>query len=168
VSRFPLNAQSLVDLRMRGVVPELPVLLSFVGPLNDFTNVTLIADAARSYEWRCIQGLEVEVFVSRSVLMGDVLRQLADIAAAVPDRMVLTFVEGPRIDCGEMRVVPHPEGDFGLFDWFPMAVGPKWYAEGAKVAKRLWQELGHALPIPFDRAFGLLLQIANERGASCA
>lgn len=159
---LPLNAQSLIDLRMRGVVPNLPVLVSFVGPLNDFTNVTLLGQSAGAYDWHCIAGLEVEVFVSRKVAFTDVLAQLAAIAAGVPKRMILTFTEGPRVECGELRIVPHPSGDFGLFDWFPIAIGPTWYAEGGKVARRLWSELGRGLPIPFDEASGILLKIASE------
>lgn len=163
---IPRNGQSLLDLRKRGVVPELPVLVSLVGDL-DFTNVTLYADAGASLDWRGVCGLEVEVFTSTAVAFPKLLRTLADIAAAVPTRMVLTFIEGARVECGESRLVAHPDGDFSLFDWFPMAVGPNAYADGSKVEKRLWAELGHALPIPFDEARELLVQIATERHA-CA
>jgi hypothetical protein len=157
----PRNGQSLLDLRMRGLVPELPVLVSLVGTL-DFSNVTLYADAGKPYDWRVIAGLEVEVFASLAVPFSGLLRTLADIAAAVPKRMVLAFSEGARIECGEMRLVRDENGDFGLFDWFPIAVGP-YDAHGAKVAKRLWAELGKSIPIPFDEAMTLVHQIAAEK-----
>lgn len=155
---LPRNGQALVDLRMRRMVPDLPVLISLVGPL-EFNNVTLLSDAGVGYDWRAISALEIEVFTNVSIPFAKVLRTLADLAAAVPDRMVLTFVDGPRIDCGELRRVT----DFALFDWFPMAVGPKFYLEGTKVARRLWSELGRSLPIPYDEALNLVLQIATEQ-----
>lgn len=159
---IPRNGQSLLDLRSRGLVPELPVLVSLVGDL-DFTNVTLYADAGASLGWKLVAGVKVEVFTSIDIPFPKLLRTLVDIAAAVPTHMVLTFIEGARVECGESRIVAHPDGDFSLFDWFPMAVGPKAYADGSKVEKRLWAELGHAIPIPFDEARELLVQIATER-----
>ena len=159
---IPLNAQSLIDLRLRGLVPELPVLVSLVGRL-EFTNVTLYADAGVSIGWRMLAGLEVEVFTSIAVPFPKLLRTLADIAAVVPARMILCFTEGARVDCGQMRTVAHEAGDFALFDWFPMAIGPTGYADGTKVARKLWAALGHELPIPFDEAMDLVVQIAAEK-----
>jgi hypothetical protein len=159
---IPRNAQSLVDLRMRGLVPELPVLVS-LGERLDFSNVTLYADPGVRYGWRMLAGLETEIFTSLSAPFQKLLRTLADIAAAVPARMILTFTEGARVDCGEMRTICHEAGDFSLFDWFPMAIGPSGYADGTKVARRLWAALGHEIPIPFDDAMDLVVELAAEK-----
>lgn len=163
---IPRNGQSLLDLRLRRVVPELPVLVSLVGDL-DFTNVTLYADAGDPYDWRALTGLDIEVFTSLDVPFPKLVRTLADIAAVVPKRMILTYLEGARIECGERKIVPHDEGDFWLFDWFPISIGPDGYRDAQKVEKRLWAELGKSIPIPFDEAFDLVVQIAVERHA-CA
>jgi hypothetical protein len=160
---LPKNGQSLVDLRMRGTVPELPVLVSLAGAL-DFNNVTLQADAGAGYDWRIVAGLEVEVFTSVSVNFQKVLRTLVDIAAAVPSRMVLTFSEGAQVGCGESRVVHHADGDFALFDWFPMAVGPKGYVAGSVVEKQLWKAIADGrIPMPFDKAREVVGEILKEK-----
>lgn len=152
--------------REEATVPELPVLISFVGPL-EYSNLTLLASAAGSFDWHCIAGLEVEVFVSKQLPFPAVLKQLADIAAAVPKVMVLTFTEGPRVHCGEMRTVT----DFAVFDWFPMVVTPeraapethiRAWTEGKVIEKKLWDEIGRALPIPYEKAMGLVVEIARE------
>jgi hypothetical protein len=163
---IPKNAQSLLDLRKGGRVPDLPVLISLTGPLN-FTNLTLQAEAGVTYDWRAISALEVEVFASFAVPFSKLLRTLAEIAAVVPKRMILTFAEGACVDCGEMRTVT----DFALFDWFPMVVTPtraapaehiRAWTDGHSVARKLWEAMGDTLPIPFDRAMDLVVQIAGE------
>lgn len=163
---LPLNAQSLLELRQHGRIPELPVLVSLVGKL-EFTNLTLHAEAGVTYDWRAIAALEIEVFVSLEVPFAKLLRTLADLAAAVPKRMVLTFAEGACIECGEMRTVT----DFALFDWFPLAISPRRAAaaghirawnDGQTISRKLWQALGDTLPIPYDRAMDLVVEIAAE------
>lgn len=153
-------------MRTAGEVPALPVLISLIGPL-EFTNLTLHADAGTEYDWHLIAALKVEVFASASTPFRKLLSLLAGIAAAVPKHMVLTFIEGPRIDCGDMRTVT----DFALFDWFPMVITPTCAAperhirawnEGKVIEKKLWHELGRALPIPYDKAMDLVVQIAQE------
>jgi hypothetical protein len=142
------------------------VLISLVGTL-EFDNVTLYADAGAAYDWHLIAALEVEVFASASTPFRKLLATLAGIAAGVPKHMVLTFAEGPRIDCGEMRTVT----DFAVFDWFPMGIMPTGLApaehirlwnEEKVIEKKLWHELGRALPIPYDKAMDLMVQIAWE------
>jgi len=163
MSRLPFNGQALLDLRIgSGTVPDLPILVSLVGKLG-FDNLTLQANAGESYDWRLIAGLDIEVFASTQVPFSSLLSMLVDLAAAVPQTMVLTFVEGPRVDCGEMRVLQ----DFALFDWLPMAVGPNAWAESRKLASRLFAELGHGIPVSYDRAVELVEQVAREN-ASCA
>lgn len=168
MSQLPSNANSLIAMRTgdKPSVPELPVLISFVGPL-EFNNLTLLATAGGKYDWHCIGGLEVEVFVSQQMPFSAVLKQLADIAAGVPKTMVLTFTEGPRVHCGEMRTVT----DFALFDWFPMVVTPeraapdnhiRAWTEGKVIEKQLWDEIGRALPIPYEKAMELVVEIARE------
>ncbi|CAE6713268.1 hypothetical protein R75461_01160 [Paraburkholderia nemoris] len=163
---LPLNAQSLLELRAHGRIPELPVLVSLIGKL-EFTNLTLHAQAGESCDWHCIAALEVELFVSLAVPFPKLLRTLADIAAAVPKRMILTFAEGACVDCGEMRSVT----DFALFDWFPMVVTPRRakpadhiraWNDGEMIARKLWKALGDTLPIPYDKAMDLVVQIAAE------
>jgi hypothetical protein len=162
MSPLPRNAQSLIELRKRGTVPALPVLVSLVGP-QPFSNVTLQAKAGDRYDWRSIAALDIEVFASTAVPFPALLQTLADLAAAVPRHMVLTFAEGARVECGEMRTLQ----DFALFDWFPIAIRHAAWAESTKLAKRLWAELGDRLPIPYDEAASLIGQAAQETEA-CA
>lgn len=159
----PLNASSLAAMRVNRKVPPLPVLISFVGKL-DFTNLTLIADVSEQHNWRTVMGLEVEVFAARRIAFADIVRQLAAIAAVVPKRMVLTFVEGPRIECGESRRIYDDAGDFDLFDWFPMAVGLNAYGPAQIVEKQLWKAIADGdIPTPYDRAVTLVGEILKEK-----
>jgi hypothetical protein len=151
------NASGLAELRMGGFKPALPVLVSFVGDLPH-TNTILHAEAGTRYDWRCLAGLDVEVFVDRSIAFPAVVEALADIAACVPAHMVLTYTEGPRIECGEWRRID----DFALFDWLPMALGPTSYGEASLVRKRLTAELGKAIPLPYEQALPLFLQAQQE------
>ena len=153
----PRGASKLIDMRKRGVVPDVPILVSLIGPLRH-GNVTLIAEHDRNYDWRSVAGLEVEVFVNRFVPWQSVLLVLRELAAVVPARMVLTFTEGPMVECGEWRQIT----DFKLFDWFPIAVGPVCWPEGTKLARRILAELGKSLPIPYDQAVDLFLKAQTE------
>jgi hypothetical protein len=168
MSQLPRNADSLIAMRTgdKPTVPELPVLISFVGPL-EYHNLTLQATSGVKYNWHCIAGLDVEVFVSQALPFSAVLKQLAAIAAGVPKTMVLTFTEGPRVHCGEMRTVT----DFAVFDWFPMVVTPeraapanhiRAWTEGKVIEKQLWDEIGRALPVPYEKAMELVVEIARE------
>ncbi|WP_175907933.1 histidine ammonia-lyase [Burkholderia seminalis] len=157
--RYPSNAAVLVSMRRAGRVPELPVLVTLAGPLR-FDNVTLSASAGQPYDWRPVASLDVEVFASTNVPWGDLLRTLADIAAAVPDTLVLTFREGPRVHCGEAHAVPGQ--DFALFDWFPMAIAPICWPASHVLARRLFDVLGDALPNPYDAACNLAMQVVAE------
>jgi hypothetical protein len=166
MSQLPRNADALVAMRKAGDIPDLPVLISLVGSL-EFSNLTLYANPGAKYDWHLIQALEVEVFVSAAIPFSKVLALLADIAAAVPDRMILTFTDGPRVDCGEKRRVT----DFEVFDWFPMVVTPvraapadhiRAWKDGKVIERKLWKALGKALPIPYDKAMDLVVKIAKE------
>lgn len=163
MKRFPRDSGPLVDMRKRGSVPELPVLVSFVGPL-EFNNVTLRGDVTERYDWRPLAGLNVEVFASAELPLSALIAELVDIAEVVPQTMVLTFQEGPRVHCGEWRGIT----DFRLFDWFPMAVGPKSYAEGTKLAKALWAQMGKSIPVPYDEACDLAVKVAIENSRKAA
>ncbi|KVU10678.1 histidine ammonia-lyase [Burkholderia ubonensis] len=151
------NAQSLIDLRMRGIRPELPILVSLVGPL-EFENVTLIADPKARYDWRVIGGLEVEVIAAVAVPFPALLQSLADLATGIPKRMILTFSEGPSVECGEWRQIT----DFKVFDWFPMPLAHGAWGESRKLAHRLLTAVGKELPIPYDEALNLVIQLAEE------
>lgn len=157
--RYPPNSAELVAMRKRGNVPELPVLVTLVGPLS-WGNVTLSATPGERYDWRPITALDVEVFAATNVPWGDLLRTLSDIAAAVPETLVLTFREGPRVYCGEAHVVPGQ--DFALFDWFPMAIAPICWPASHVLARRLFDVLGNTLPNPYDDACGLAMQAVAE------
>ncbi|VWC29822.1 histidine ammonia-lyase [Burkholderia lata] len=157
---YPSNGAVLVSMRRAGRVPELPVLVALAGPLR-FDNVTLSARAGQPYDWRPVAALNVEVFASADVHWSDLLRTLADIAAAVPDTLVLAFREGPRVHCGERRAV-HGE-DFALFDWFPMPIAPMCWPASHTLARRLFDALGDTLPNPYDHACELVVQLAAER-----
>jgi hypothetical protein len=168
MSQLPRNAESLIAMRSKepAEVPALPILISLVGSLG-FNNLTLYANAGTVYDWHLIAGLEVEVFASAETLFSQLLSLLAAIAAAVPKHMVLTFVDGPRIDCGEMRTVT----DFALFDWFPMTITPtnaapaahiEAWNSGRIIEQKLWKALGKELPIPYEKAMDLVVQIAKE------
>lgn len=163
MSKRPFGVDGLIDLRTSGMVPEHPVLVSLVGKLP-YTNLTLLAKAGERYDWHAIAALEVELIASTQVPFSALLATLADIARAVPKRMVLTFTEGPRIECGEMRTLR----DFALFDWFPMAIAPICWPQSRHLAKRLWEALGNELPIPYDEAAELIPQVALEELRACS
>lgn len=168
MSKRPFGVDGLIDLRKSGMVPEHPVLISLVGKLP-YANLILQAKAGERYDWHAIAALDVEVIAATSVPFSALLAMLADIARAVPKRMVLTFTEGPRVECGEMRTLR----DFALFDWFPIAIAPPLtasalsWAGSTKLARSLWDELGKRLPIPYDEAVPLVLQVTQEAEA-CA
>lgn len=154
MSDFPKNAEALLSLRKNGVKPELPVLVSLIGPV-EFNNVVLQADANLDYDWTLIAGLDVDLMTDQSVSFGRVLATLAALAASVPRQMVLSYREGAQVDCGQWRLA----GEQTYFDWFPMAVSPRRatpakhvrsYLDGQKVERALWAEMGKRLPIPWD------------------
>jgi hypothetical protein len=159
---MPRNCEQLVAMRKARNVPGLPILVSLVGPL-DFNNLTLLADASKDYDWRALTGLEVEVFTAQRVPMHHLIRVLAAIAAVVPSRIILAFNEGPRVDCGESRVVFHPDGDFKIFDWLPMAIGTSAWAPSKSIVRALWKAVASGdIPTPYDQAMTLVEQIAKE------
>lgn len=158
MKRFPKNSPTLTDMRERGEIPALPILVSFIGPLG-YNNVTLQGDVSERYDWRPVAALDVEIFASASVEFPKLLRALSDIAEVVPQTMVLTFKEGPRVHCGEWRQID----DFRLFDWFPMAIGPSCYPQGGVIARKILSELGRAIPIPYDEACDLFHKVAREK-----
>lgn len=160
---YPANGAALATMRRAGRVPELPVLVALAGPLR-FDNVTLAAIAGQPYDWRPVTVLGVEVFASAGVPWSDLLRTLGDIAAAVPDTLVLAFREGPRVHCGERRTVPGE--DFALFDWFPMPIAPMCWPASHTLARRLFDALGDTLPNPYDHACELVVQLAADRNES--
>ena len=154
MNRLPVNGQTLLNMRRQGMRPDGVTLVSLVGFLP-YSNFQLCADPADVYDWTPLAGLEVEVMVDAKVPFASVLRQLAAIAQATPDHLVLGYREGPRIDCGNARYslqTVNPNTGRMLFDWFPIAVGPANYADAVQIEKKLWSELGNALPIPFDVA----------------
>lgn len=155
MNRLPINGQTLLDLRRRKLRPEGVLLISLIGFLNQHSNFQLCADPDDTYDWTPVAGMDIEVMANKGIPMATVLRQLAGIAAATPAHMVLTFVEGPRIECGQWRYKlqsHNPNVGRMAFEWFPMAVGPAHLADAFKIEKRMWSEIGGALSNSFDNA----------------
>jgi hypothetical protein len=171
MSRLPRNGENLLNMRREGNKPEGVTLVSFVGSLPH-SNFTVYAEPGDACDWTPLAGLEIEVLVNASMPMPTVLRQLSAIASAAPEHMVLTYVEGPRIDCGQARYslqAFNPNTGRMLFDWFPMAIGPSHLADASKIEKRLWRALDNEIPIPFDASEKRLVNRMNKelgRGAS--
>lgn len=160
MNRYPTNSAALVAMREQGNIPAGPVLVSLAGRL-EWPNVTLYANATERYDWRPIAGLDVEVFASRAVVFPTLLRALAEMAAVVPKRMVLTFLEGPRVELGEWRQLT----DFRLFDWCPMALGGPSWDDAKALARSIFAELGRTIPTPYDDACNLVVKAAQEKSA---
>lgn len=159
MNRLPINGSTLLDMRRHKQKPEGVTLISFIGFRRDLRNFQLCAEIDDLYDWTPVAGLDVEVLVNKSIPFASVLRQLNGIAQATPSHMALGFTEGPRIDCGDARYSLqsiNPNTGRMLFDWFPMAVtnarvgADDAFRDAAKIAKRLWGELGNSLSIPFD------------------
>ncbi|KVO84034.1 histidine ammonia-lyase [Burkholderia ubonensis] len=157
MSRLPINGDVLANMRKGGAIPRAAVLVSLVGPLR-YSNVTLLADPSECYDWRIVGGLDIEVITSVRVPLSQLLTALAEIAAGVPARMVLTYREGLSVECGEWRQVT----DFKVFDWFPMPLAHAAWGESRKLAHRLLAAVGKELPIPYDEALNLVIQLAEE------
>lgn len=155
MNRLPINGQTLMDIRRRKSRPDGVTLVSFIGFLNQHSNFQLCADPEDAYDWTPVAGLDLEVMASSRVPMVAILRQLGAIASATPAHMVLTFVEGPRIECGQWRYKlqsHNPNVGRMAFEWFPMAVGPAYLADAFKLEKRMWSEIGGALSNSFGNA----------------
>lgn len=171
MSRLPRNGENLLRMRQEGNRPEGTTLVSFVGSLPH-SNFTLYAEPDDACDWTPIAGLDIEVIVNAKIPMPAVLRQLAALASGTPDHMVLTYLEGPCIDCGQARYslqAYNPNTGKMLFDWFPMAVGPAHLAASLKIEKRIWRALDNEIPIPFDTSEKRIVNRMNQelgRGAS--
>lgn len=158
MKRYPQNSGALVAMRESGKVPAGPVLVSLAGRL-EWPNVTLHANVTERYDWRPIAGLDVEVFASRAIAFPALLRALVDMTAVVPKRMVLTFLEGPRIELGEWRQIT----DFRVCDWCPMALGGPSWDDAKALARSIFAELGKSIPTPYDSACELVVKAAQEK-----
>lgn len=171
MNRLPVNGQTLLDMRRRKQKPEGVTLVSFVGFQRELRNFQVCAEIDDLYDWTPLAGLEIEVLVSASIPFASVLRQLNSIAAAAPGHMDLGFIEGPRIECGQSRYSLHsinPNTGRMLFDWFPMALtesrvgADDAFRDAVKITKRLWDELGNSLSIPFDEAEKRIVSRLNK------
>lgn len=166
MTRFPLNGHWLVSMRHRCQRPEGIVLVSLCGYLPQFTNFQLRAEANAVYDWQLVAGLDVEVIASRAVPFASVLRHLNAIASATPAHMTLGFIEGPQIECGEGRYAlqtVNPNTGRMLFDWYPLAIGPLYYADALKVESRLRSELGRSLVERFPQAEAQILKAVKAK-----
>ena len=158
MNRLPRNGENLLRMRRSGMRPDELVLVSLAGSLG-YSNYTLYSDPGAVCDWSMLAGLEVELVASTRVSLCDVLRALADIAAAVPASISLYYLEGARVDCGRSRFILesfNPNTRRMLFDWWPLQVNDTskiLTPDSTGLAQRLWRELGGALPTPCDAAF---------------
>ncbi len=171
---LPRNGENLLRMRRSGMRPDELVLVSVSGNLG-YSNYTLYSDPGAVCDWSMLAGLEVELVTSTAVPFADVLRTLADIAAAVPASMSLYYLEGARVDCGRARYVLesiNPKVGRMQFDWWPLQVNDPakiLTPDSTRLAQRLWRELGGALPTPCDAALYRLKPILGKevcRGAT--
>jgi len=152
-ARLPRNGDDLLRMRQEGWRPHGLVLVSLIGSLR-YDNYALYADPGAAYDWSMLAALDVELVASTRVPFRAVLRALADIAGATPATLSLAYIEGARVDCGRSRYALEsiiPMSGRMYFDWYPLSaeiVSP----ESAALARRLWQELGRTLPVPYDVA----------------
>ena len=70
---LPRNAQSILDVRLRGLRPDAPVFVSYVGSLP-VPNPTVYADSGQRYDWRFLRGLTVYIAVSAGIDASDAMR----------------------------------------------------------------------------------------------
>lgn len=153
IGSLPRNGDDLLRMRREGWCPDGLVLVSLTGSLH-FDNYVLYADPDAAYDWSMLVALDVELVASTRVPFRAVLRALADIAGATPATLSLAYIEGARVDCGRSRYALEsisPMSGRMYFDWFPLSaeiVSP----ESAALARRLWQELGRTLPVPYEAA----------------
>lgn len=165
--RLPCNGDDLLRTRREGWCPDGLVLVSLIGSLR-YGNYTLYADLGLPYDWSMLAALDVELVVSTRVPFTAVLRALADIAASVPATLSLYYIEGARADCGRSRYALEsirPMSGRMYFDWYPLSAeisSPRSLA----LARRLAQELGHVLPVPYDAALERLQPMLEKELAS--
>jgi hypothetical protein len=174
MNRLPRNGANLLRMRRNGMRPDGLVLVSLVGSLG-YCNYTLHCDTGTTCDWSMLADLEVELVASTRVLLCDVLRALAEIAAAVPASISLYYLEGARVDCGRSRFIPESinrNAGRMLFDWWPLQVNDPakiMTPDSTRLAQRLWRELGGALPTPCDAALhrlNMMLKKEVRRGAN--
>jgi hypothetical protein len=71
-----MNAQPIVDARLRGLKPNELVLISLVGHV-DAANHTVRATLGTPYDWRWVRDLEICVYIGERVDWVDVLKAIA-------------------------------------------------------------------------------------------
>lgn len=80
---LPYGGREIAELRSTGKRPAELVLLSLIGPLRGESNPMVIANPARSYDWRFLLGLEVLVVATDATDKGAV-RRVLDALKALP------------------------------------------------------------------------------------
>jgi hypothetical protein len=74
---IPFGAQTIIDLRSKGRVPALPVLVSLVGRIHPFDGACVVAQPGQAYDWSFIRGLETHVWARKGVDLRGILLALA-------------------------------------------------------------------------------------------
>jgi hypothetical protein len=168
MTRLAGNGAALLTMRRGGLRPAGVVLVSLIGGLR-FDNFTLYARPRQADDWSPLADLDVEVFANMRVPFADVLATLAGIARAVPRSLALSFIEGPGVDCGCSAYLLEslrPCVGRPLFNWMPIGCAPSHRAASARLAKRLWREVGGALPDPYGQMLDRLPPLL-EQEARC-
>jgi hypothetical protein len=73
---LPLNAQPIVDARLRGFKPDELILVSLVGHVAAANHVVRAVPSV-AYDWRWVHGLEVCVYVGERMDWVDTVKAIA-------------------------------------------------------------------------------------------
>lgn len=87
-----LNAQPIIDARLKGFAPAEMILVSLVGTIGEM-NHTVHAKPELTYDWQWCRGLRIGVYVNRSVKFMDALMA---IAKALPAYLCVWDTESER------------------------------------------------------------------------
>lgn len=71
-----VNAQPILDARLKGMKPADMVIVSLVGPVI-LDNPTVFADPAKAYDWRWVRGLDVCMYMTSDQDWTDTLKAIA-------------------------------------------------------------------------------------------
>lgn len=79
----PIGAKPILEMRLNGQRPAMPVLVSLVGRLPSFDGPLVIADPEVAYDWTFLAGLETHVWLREGVGARRTLLALASHDAAL-------------------------------------------------------------------------------------
>lgn len=96
----PPDAQKLIDIRKRGLVPDCPVIVSFVGEVPQMDTIHIYPRSGVVYDWRFMDGLEVYVVVGEKTDAEHCIKSLHELRGCTSpyvgvvdaDRRLVSFV----------------------------------------------------------------------------